>query len=222
MTFLRQRLAASPLRARVVPFFIFLALTMCQGQFGEASPYWFYAAKTVVGAWLIYEMWPLVPEMRWALSWEAVVVGVAVFGMWVGLDPLYPKFGKPAPGWNPQAHFGDQPALAWFFIVTRVVGSSMVVPPLEEVFYRSFLYRYIAKPDFQSVPLGLFAGLPFVVTAVIFGFAHREWLVAILCAFAYQGLVCWKHRLGDAITAHAITNFLLGLWVVWKGAWNFW
>ena len=41
-------------------------------------------------------------------------------------------------------------------------------------------------------------------------------------AFAYQGLVCWKKRLGDAITAHAITNFLLALWVVGRGAWKFW
>jgi hypothetical protein len=28
--------------------------------------------------------------------------------------------------------------------------------------------------------------------------------------------------LGDAMTAHALTNFPLGLWVVWKGAWSFW
>ena len=39
---------------------------------------------------------------------------------------------------------------------------------------------------------------------------------------AAAGLVLWKGRLGDAITAHAVTNFLLGLWVVWKGAWQFW
>ena len=44
----------------------------------------------------------------------------------------------------------------------------------------------------------------------------------ILCGFAFQGLVCWKKRLGDAMTAHAITNGLLGLWVVWRGAWHFW
>jgi len=31
-----------------------------------------------------------------------------------------------------------------------------------------------------------------------------------------------KNRLGDAMTAHAITNFLLGAWIVWRGAWHFW
>jgi len=51
------------------------------------------------------------------------------------------------------------------------------------------------------------------VTSLLFGFEHREWLAGIFCGFAYQGLVCWKKRLGDAITAHAITNALLGYWV---------
>ena len=61
-----------------------------------------------------------------------------------------------------------------------------------------------------------------MVTPTLFGFEHSQWLAGILCGFAYQGLVIWKQRLGDAVTAHAITNLLLGLWVVWRGAWQFW
>jgi CAAX prenyl protease-like protein len=127
----------------------------------------------------------------------------------------------PAPQWNPLLHFGNSVA-GWFFITVRLLGSSIVVPPLEEVFYRSFLYRWITRPDFGSVPLGHFHWKAFLITALMFGFAHNEWLAAILCAGIYQGLVCQKKRLGDAIVAHAITNFLLGAWVVWKGAWHFW
>ncbi|MBI3852209.1 MAG: CAAX prenyl protease-related protein [Verrucomicrobia bacterium] len=245
MNLLQTKLATSPALARVLPFVVFLGLTFCQGPFGEASRYWFYLAKTVVGAWLIWSVWPLVEEMRWKISWEAGVVGVAVFALWVGLDGLYPSVAEiiqsyvcpilksigldflcPKPTalhpWNPHVQFGQNTAFAWLFIVVRIVGSSLVVPPLEEVFYRSFLYRWIARPDFKSVPLGLFHWKPFLITALIFGFSHHEWLAGILCAFAYQGLVCWKNRLGDAMTAHAITNCLLGIWVVWKGAWNFW
>jgi CAAX prenyl protease-like protein len=124
--------------------------------------------------------------------------------------------------WNPGLHFGPGSTLAGFFILVRILGSGLVVPPLEEVFFRSFLYRYLAKPDFQSIPLGQFFWLPFFGTSILFGLEHREWLAGILCGFAYQGLVCRKKRLGDAISAHAITNFLLGLWVVWKQAWHFW
>jgi len=220
--FLRKQFANSPTVARVAPFVVFLLLTFCQGQFGEASRYWFYLAKTLVGAWLIWEMRPFVAEMRWAVSWEAVVVGIGVGAVWVGLNDFYPKLGKAGAVWNPYTQFGEGSVLAWLFVAVRVLGSSLVVPPLEEVFYRSFLYRYIAKTDFQSVPLGQFAWMPFLVTAAVFGFAHHEWLAGIFCGIAYQWLVIRKQRLGDAMTAHAITNFLLGLWVVWKGAWQFW
>jgi membrane protease YdiL (CAAX protease family) len=240
------KLRSSPALARVVPFVIFLALTACQGQLGEGSRYWFYLAKTVAGAWLVWSVWPVVTEMRWALSWEAVVVGAGVFAMWVGLDGHYPSMDDltqkflcpllksvglaswcPQPAtaglpWNPHLQFAGSAAMAWFFIGVRLAGSTFVVPPLEEVFYRSFIYRYIIKPDFEGVPLGRFQPLAFVLTSVLFGFEHGQWLAGILCGFAFQGLVCWKGRLGDAMTAHALTNLLLGLWVIWKGAWNFW
>ena len=62
----------------------------------------------------------------------------------------------------------------------------------------------------------------FVVTAGFFAFQNEQWLAGLLCGFAYLGPVLHKRRLGDAITAHAITNFLLGAWVVWRNAWNFW
>ncbi len=230
MNSLLARIKSSPTLIRVVPFAIFLLLTFCQGQFGEAGRYWFYLAKTLVGAWMLWLMWPVVLEMRWQVSGAAILVGVGVFALWVGLDEVFRQFGfaqaprlkTTQPPWNPNSFFGAGSFLAWFFIVVRILGSSIVVPPLEEAFFRSWLYRYLKRPDFLSVPLGGFYPLPFIVTSVIFGLEHGEWLAGILCGFAYQGLVCWKKRLSDAITAHSITNFLLGLWVIWKGAWLFW
>jgi uncharacterized protein len=225
-----QVLRRSPTLVRIGPFVIFLLLTFLQGYSGASGQYWFYLAKTLIAAWLLWLVWEDIAEMRWKFSIAAVLVGVGVFVMWVGLDQVFQQFGfkgaprydlsKESSPWNPLAQFGS--TFGWFFIIVRIAGSSLVVPLLEEVFFRSWLYRYIAKPDFQTVPLGKFLWLPFLVASVIFGMEHREWLAGILCGFAYQGLVCWKKRLGDAITAHAITNLLLGIWVVWKGAWLFW
>lgn len=222
MRFLGKNLAGSPAAARVAPFLIFLALTICQGKLGATSAYWFYLAKTCIGVWLLWKMKPLVAEMRWAFSWEAMVVGSGVFAVWVGLDPYYPHLMKDSPAWNPNESFGHNSELAWLLIGTRILGSTFIVPPLEEVFYRSFLYRYIANQNFLSVALNKFLPLPFLATALVFGFAHNEWLAGILCGAAYQWLVIRKNRLGDAMTAHAITNFMLGVWIVWRGAWHFW
>ena len=217
---------------RTIPFAVFLVLTFCQNYFGETGRYWFYLGKTLVGAGMIWMACPFIAEMRWKISFEALAVGIAVFVIWIGLGDalrwlgINPSFTelKVAPGkiWNPFETYCCGSAQAEFFVGLRILGATLVVPPLEEVFFRSFLYRYLAKADFQSVPLGAFLPRPFLITSVIFGFEHREWLAGILCGFAYQGLVCRTKRLGDAITAHALTNFLLGIWVVWKGAWHFW
>jgi len=207
---------------RIVPFAAFAALTMAQGQFGETGAYWIYTLKTILGALLLWIVWAHVKEMRWNFSWEAIVAGVAVFLAWVGLDGLYPMFSERAGAFNPLNSYGEGSAIAWMFVAVRILGSSLVVPPLEEVFYRSFLYRCIIKSDFLSVPLNHFNWLAFVVVCAGFGLSHFEWLPGILCAVVYQGLVIRKGRLGDSMTAHAITNFLLGLWVVLRSAYQFW
>jgi len=219
------QLRASPTRARVLPFAIILGLTFAQESFVGPLRYWLYLAKMLAGVWCILEVRNVTPEVRWAFSWEAVVVGVLVCVVWVGLDPHYPKLqtvAKTETHWNPFEEFGGASALGWFFVAVRTVGSALVVPPIEEAFYRSFLYRYFVKIDFTAMPLSQLHWLSLVVTSLIFGFSHYQWLAGILCGLAYQWLVLRKGRLGDAMTAHAITNFLLGIWVVWKCAWQLW
>ena len=96
------------------------------------------------------------------------------------------------------------------------------MPPLEEVFYRSAVYRYWVAPNIESVPLNRFDFKAFFATSILFGVVHQEWLAGIFCGAAFQWLVLRKGHLGDAMTAHAITNALLGLYVVWTDSWQFW
>lgn len=225
MSVLRQKFEASPEYARVVPLVVFAGLTALQGQLGNGSEYWVYLLKTIIGVWFIWEMRPCVEEMRWQISWEAVAVGVAVFVLWVGLDGHYPRLSKleAGAGWNPGQQYGAGSALTCFYVGVRIVGASLIVPPLEEVFYRSFLYRYLVNTNFRAMPFNRFHALSFVVTSLIFGLVHPErWVAAILCGLAYQGLSLYKNRLGDAMTAHGITNLLLGVWVVGRGEWHYW
>ncbi|HYE33386.1 MAG TPA: CAAX prenyl protease-related protein [Methylomirabilota bacterium] len=215
--------APSPTIARVAPFAVFALLTSFQGYGPETAKYWIYAAKTVLGAGLLWWVWPVAKEMRWTFSWAGLLVGVVIAGLWIGLEPFYPHFGRGGKPWNPFADFGERSALAWFFVSVRLLAVTLVVPPLEEVFYRSFLYRYISKPDFESVPLKGVRWPAFLITAALFGAAHPgEWLPGMLCGAAYQALVCWKGRLGDAILAHAVTNLILGIYVVSSRSFQFW
>ncbi len=225
MSLLRKHLTASPVQARFLPFFLFLIPIIAQDWFGETGRYWIYLGRTVFGAWCLWEMRSLVPEMRWKVSWEGFAAGVLVLVIWVGLDPYIPPnhlIFKPGPAWNPFETYGQESGLAWFFFSARALGSSLVVPPLEEVFFRSLIYRYLISPNFEKVPLNRLHWGSLIVTSVIFGSEHYQWLAGILCGLIYQALVIRKGRLGDAIFAHGVTNFLLALYVVWKGAWGFW
>jgi CAAX prenyl protease-like protein len=228
ITEFRKRMAESPEYARFTPLFLFVIITAAGGMMGGNWMFWLYAVKVCLAVWLIREMKPHVSEMRWAISWEAVVIGIAIFAIWVWADPFYPKnhlFFKDTEEsiWNPFTRFGEGSLLAWALIVVRIFGMTFVVPPLEEVFYRSMFYRYLIRVDFRSVALGHFDGVAFVCVSTVFGLMHFQWLAGIICGLAYQWLVFRKGRLGDAMTAHAITNFLLGCYVVWKGgeAWKF-
>jgi CAAX prenyl protease-like protein len=224
------RVRNSPALVRALPFVLFVLLTAIQPYAGRSGAYWIYLIKTVLAGAMLWSVASLIPELRWSFSWEAAVVGVGVFVLWIKLGDLIQAVGlgwfgqwrANGESWNPLSHYGSGSVSGMFFTGVRLTGSTFIVPPMEEVFYRSFVYRYLQKPDFESVPLGRFSPFGFFATSLLFGFEHREWLAGILCGLAYQGLVCWKGRLRDAITAHAITNALLGCWVIGKGQWQFW
>src|SRR6266478_5012535 len=101
MNSLRKKLETSPELVRIAPFAVYAVLTSLQGLLGAESRYWLYLIKTPLAAWVIWQVYPFVPEMRWKLSWEAIMVGVAIFALWIGLDGLYPRIGKLDAGANP-------------------------------------------------------------------------------------------------------------------------
>jgi len=229
-----------PETPRVLPFALFLLIGAIPTGWFPGGEFWLYLIKTVAAGWLLWAWRRRIIEMRWAISWEAVVVGLVIAVLWIGLEGRIPSVGaiwdmaaefiagkeRPEPKevvpWNPLAFYQDNLALAWFFIAVRVLGRSLVVPAMEEVFYRSFVYRYIGNPQFMDVPIGVWHSVAFVVTAFFFGLAHPgQWLAAILCAMAYQALVIRKKRLGDAMTAHAITNLVISVYAIGTGQWHF-
>jgi len=217
----RSIFESHPALARVLPFAVWVVLTALQGRFGAESAYWIYAAKAVVCAILVWAVWPLLSEWKFDASFNAAAVGFISFGVWVGLEGVYPKLGT-SPGWSPPNQFGAGSALALFFVGVRLAASVLIVPIIEEVFFRSFLYRFLADKNFLEIPLNRMLPGPWLVTSVLFGLEHHEWLPGIITGFLLQGLVIRSGGIGAAVTAHALANLFLGLHVVWKGAWHFW
>jgi hypothetical protein len=94
------------------------------------------------------------------------------------------------------------------------------VPPIEEAFYRSFLYRYLVRADYASVPLNQLNWRALVITSLIFGFSHYQWLAAFV-RFNLPGISYSQGSFGRCHDRACAYNFLLGVWVASKGAWQF-
>jgi CAAX prenyl protease-like protein len=126
-------------------------------------------------------------------------------------------FGSPA-GFDPRS----EGRIDWLLVAIRILGAALVVPVMEELFWRSFLMRWVAAPNFESVEPSQLGPKSFIVTVLLFGFEHNLWLAGIVAGAAYS-LLYMRHRsLWSPILAHAVTNGLLGIWVVRTGNWSYW
>ena len=95
-------------------------------------------------------------------------------------------------------------------------------PVMEELFWRSFLIRYVMSSDFRSIRLGAFSVGSFVVTVVLFGLEHQLWLAGMMAGAAYNVVLYRTGRIWPCILAHAVTNLILGGHVLMTGEWIWW
>ena len=202
----------------IVPFALF-AVSMYTAPLFNTSQFFVYPIKTIlVAASLIYFWNAYKQEMKFTFSWLAVISGVVVFFIWVLPEGLYPQIGHSE--FNPYEQASGYGV--YFLIVFRLVGASLVVPIMEELFWRSFALRFAIRSDFKSIPLGQFSWFSFILISLLFGFEHHRWLVGIVAGMVYAGVLYRRRNLFDPILSHAITNFLLGLYVLSTHQWSFW
>jgi CAAX prenyl protease-like protein len=163
-----------------------------------------YAIRVAVTSPLLAASWILLgrPSLKFPVKslWWGVGVGIAVFGVWI--LPEYIGFKTNAlEGASPFS-----PAVCgWTLTIVRLLGSAFVIAVAEELFFRKWLMR--------------FAGFWWMVA--LFAIEHDRWVVGAAAGAAY-GLLALKKGLPSAIVAHIATNLILALWVIWRGAWQFW
>ena len=110
--------------------------------------------------------------------------------------------------------------MAWISI--RLFGAVVIVPIMEELFWRSFLLRYLINTEFKQVTLGTFNWFSLVWTVLLFGQEHQRWLAGIGAGILYTLLLYRTKSLSACILAHAITNLALGIYVLLTGHWEYW
>ena len=127
-----------------------------------------------------------------------------------------------AEGEHVGRHVYDPQVTGWVNFWIHMFGTSVVIAVIEEFFFRGFLYRWMLGSPFFKVDAGKLKWGMLCVISIFFGIEHVEWLAGIICGIAFGLLYIKTEDIWAAILAHGTTNFLLGLYVVKYGAYQFW
>jgi CAAX prenyl protease-like protein len=213
--------------ARILPFltyllFIGIADLLARLGWSAAELRWLYGVKIGAVVVVLAIFWRQYTELKTIrlpapAALLALAAGVVVLLLWISLGAGWMTVGTSA-GFDPRS--GGR--IDWPLVTLRIAGAALVVPVMEELFWRSFLLRWIDKPAFETVDPSQVSLRSVAITCVLFGFEHNLWLAGIVAGLAYSALYMRHRTIWSPILAHAVTNCLLGLWVVYTGDWSYW
>ena len=210
----------------IAPFVAFVGI-MALERLVPLPSQWLYLARFLIVAALIGALsWPYL-SFRPSYPLASVAVGVAVFMIWVAPDVLfgYRHFWLFENALTGAAATTLPPSLKSNigFMVLRTVSSAMLVPILEELFWRGWMMRWLIDNDFLSVPLGKYVPSAFWIVAVLFASEHGPyWEVGLAAGIAYNWWIIRTRNLADCILCHGVTNAVLAGYVLLTGQWQYW
>lgn len=223
--------------AHVIPFAAWLLL-MHFLDLPQLPAAWAYAIRSAIclGLMLYLRPWRWYAPPTYRHFPLAALVGVGVFLVWVGLEhpaaarlgllqDLYVRWGVRPLG-ELRETLASTPyapeTCGWPLTIVRILGSGLVIGVIEEFFWRGFLYRWMMGGDFRLVDPAKYARVPFFAVAAIFALEHMEWLAGFVAGVAYGWLYVRTRDIWSVAFAHALTNVILGAYVVAGGHYQFW
>jgi len=214
-----------PYLAPFVAFMAFLALDRMLPLGAE----WLYPARVVVVTAILILFSRSVLDFRVKNALGSILLGVAVFVIWIGPDVLWPTyrghwlFTNSMLG-GPQSSVPESVRSNLLFLVFRTVGCVLLVPVIEELFWRGWLTRWIIDgDDFRRVPLGAYTAASFWVGSALFASEHGPfWEVGLIAGVAYNWWMIRTKSLADCMLSHAVTNGCLSAYILKTGQWQYW
>lgn len=217
----------SPSIPYVAPFVLFLVFLALDGKLG-IPPQVEYPLRVVLMAVAIWFFSRSVLSFRLSQPLLSTAIGALVFVLWIAPDFLFPHYrshwlfansltgGAPVPA-------GGYTGVSAVGLGFRAIRAILIVPVVEELFWRAWLMRWLIKPEFESLPLGTYAAQAFWITAALFALEHGSfWDVGLAAGVIYNWWMVRTRSLGDCILAHAVTNGILSGYVLYTGQWQYW
>jgi CAAX prenyl protease-like protein len=188
----------------------------------SAPEFWVYPLQTLACAVLLIVFWRRYEFHPVRQFWFVLLVGVVSLVIWIAPQALFGAAPR-GDGFNPDV-MAANPAAYWATVLLRFFRLVVVVPLIEEIFWRGFLLRYFIDEKFERVPFGAFSWLSFSVVTLAFTFSHSsaDWVVAAIVGALFNLVAYSTKSLTSCVLVHAITNLLLGLWIMHTKQWGFW
>jgi len=213
----RESQADNPTAVYLMPLLAILAAGMLSGALSGRFEY-LYPLRLPAAAIAFWTYRRALRRLEWRWSWRALAVGSCVFVMWL----IAAHFLIPASG-MPGELAGLSPAARGLWLAGRFTASVLTVPIAEELAYRGYLMRRLMSGNFESVSYASIRWPAICASALIFGLAHGAmWLPATAAGLAFGGLLVNRGHLGEAAAAHATTNALIALTVLYWHQWQLW
>jgi CAAX protease family protein len=185
---------------------------------------WLVAVRGIAVALVLASFWRGYVELRaapraawpeWAL---AIAAGWVVFGAWIAFDSGWAVNGTTS-GFDPRGAHGR---IDWILVTLRILGTALVVPVMEELFWRSFLMRRIGGRDFLARDPRNAGALAFGLSCALFASEHAQWFAGLIAGAAYSALYMRSRNLWIPIVSHATTNGTLAIWILATASWQLW
>ena len=245
------RLRTTPAVAHVLPLAVFMVFLMVPDWFRIENPLlpwwrhspeqWVFPLQTVVVGWLLLAMrehYVFKPVRGLGL---AIVLGVIGIVLWFAPSLYYQKLiadgateqpwwkwlglAKREKGFDP-SFFSDQTFWYVSALVMRFARMVIVVPLVEELFWRGFLMRYLQADgeSFLKVPFGQHSWKAFGIVTALVVVAHQteDYLGALIWGTLMYWLTVRTKSLTACLLMHAVANLILGLYVLKTKQWGFW
>jgi exosortase E/protease (VPEID-CTERM system) len=209
----------------LLPLLAVVATSLVTGLFVDDFDY-FYPLRVAVG--LLVLAWYRKDYMeglrahlhgRRIASWHAVGVGVAVYLLWIGISALTDDYRLESA---PEALTELATPLAAVWIVGRALGAILLVPIVEELAFRGFLLRRLIGSNFTKVSYEEWHWPAVLISSLAFAAAHQQWIGGFAAGLLYAYAQKRRGLVSDAIVAHAVTNALIAMQVLFAGHWSLW
>lgn len=211
----------------IAPFTAFLIFLFVDAGLPVDSQ-WGAPLRVFLLATICLICWPDELSFRPTRPLASIAIGAFVFLLWIAPDIFSPAYRQNWLFSNSvigHLHSSLQPSalhspwiLAW-----RSIRAAIIVPVVEELFWRAWLMRWLIHNDFHEVPLGTYRPFAFWVTAVLFAAEHGSyWDVGLLTGIVYNFWMMRTKSVADCILMHAVTNTILSGYVIAAAQWQYW